>query len=48
MTNAVDHPADGAGVQAWCGHGSIATTKPSDRRHGRSEDGPTFKVTHSP
>ena len=46
MTNALDHSADVAGVQAWCGHSSVATTKPYDRRHGRPEDSPTFKVAY--
>ncbi len=46
VTNALDHPADIARVQAWCGHRSIATTKRYDRRHGRPEDSPTFKVAY--
>ncbi len=44
VTNALDHPADIAQVQAWCGHRSIATTKLYDRRHGRPEDSPTVKA----
>ena len=46
MTNALDHQADIAQVQAWCGHSSIATTKLYDRRHSRPEDSPTFKVSY--
>ena len=43
-TNALDHGADLAQVQAWLGHANIATTKIYDRRTTRSEDSPTFKV----
>ena len=37
VTNALDHQADVAQVQAWCGHGPIATTELYDRRHSRRE-----------
>ena len=46
VTNALDHQADIAQVQAWCGHSSIATTKLYDRRQSRAEDSPTFKVAY--
>ena len=46
VTNALDHQADIAQVQAWCGHSSIATAKLYDRRHSRPEDSPTFKVAY--
>ena len=46
VTNALDHQADIATVQAWVGHSSIATTKLYDRRHSRPEDSPTFKVAY--
>ena len=45
-TDALDHQADIAGVQAWCGQSSNATTKLYDRRHDRPEDSPTFEVAH--
>lgn len=45
-TNALDHQADIAKVQAWLGHASIATTRIYDRRTTRPEDSPTFKVSY--
>ena len=46
VTNALEHAADIAQVQAWVGHSSIATTRLYDRRHNRPEDSPTFKVAY--
>lgn len=43
-TNALEHAADIAKVQAWLGHANISTTKLYDRRDSRPEDSPTFKV----
>ena len=45
-TNALDHEADIAKVQEWLGHANIATTRLYDRRNGRPEDSPTFKVCY--
>ncbi|MHC8297680.1 tyrosine-type recombinase/integrase [Pseudomonas sp. LB3P58] len=45
-TNALEHEADIAKVQAWLGHANISTTKLYDRRHARPEDSPTFKVRY--
>lgn len=45
-TNAFDHQADIAKVQAWLGHASIASTRVYDRRTTRPEDSPTFKVSY--
>ncbi|EKN6183404.1 integrase [Yersinia enterocolitica] len=45
-TNALEHEADIAKVQAWLGHANISTTKLYDRRHTRPEDSPTFKVRY--
>lgn len=45
-TNALEHEADIAKVQAWLGHANISTTKLYDRRHMRPEDSPTFKVSY--
>lgn len=42
-TNALDHEADIAKVQAWLGHANISTTKIYDRRENRPEDSPTYK-----
>ncbi|MDD1016957.1 tyrosine-type recombinase/integrase [Pseudomonas rubra] len=43
-TNALEHEADIAKVQAWLGHANISTTRIYDRRQLRPEDSPTFKV----
>ncbi|MFA0965252.1 tyrosine-type recombinase/integrase [Pseudomonas amygdali] len=45
-TNALDHEADIAKVQAWLGHANISTTKIYDRRENRPEDSPTYKVKY--
>ncbi len=45
-TNALEHEADIAKVQAWLGHANIATTRLYDGRHLRAEDSPTFKVRY--
>jgi site-specific recombinase XerD len=45
-TNALDHEADIAKVQAWLGHANISTTRIYDRRQSRPEDSPTFKVRY--
>jgi len=45
-TNALEHEADIAKVQAWLGHANISTTKIYDRRGNRAEDSPTFKVRY--
>jgi hypothetical protein len=43
-TNALEHEADIAKVQAWLGHANISTTRIYDRRQHRPEDSPTYKV----
>ncbi|HEX7638574.1 MAG TPA: tyrosine-type recombinase/integrase [Burkholderiaceae bacterium] len=45
-TNALDHGADLAQVQAWLGHEDIATTRLYDRRQLRAETSPTFLVAY--
>lgn len=45
-TNALEHEADIAKVQAWLGHANISTTRIYDRRQLRPEDSPTFKVRY--
>lgn len=45
-TNALEHEADIAKVQAWLGHANISTTKIYDRRESRPEDSPTYKVKY--
>lgn len=45
-TNALEHEADIAKVQAWLGHANISTTKLYDRRQMRPEDSPTYKVKY--
>ncbi|RMM77284.1 hypothetical protein ALQ75_200116 [Pseudomonas savastanoi pv. glycinea] len=45
-TNALEHEADIAKVQAWLGHANISTTKIYDRRENRPEDSPTYKVKY--
>ena len=45
-TNALEHEADIAKVQAWLGHANISTTRIYDRRQLRAEDSPTFKVRY--
>lgn len=45
-TNALEHAADIAYVQAWLGHANISTTRLYDRRRSRPEDSPTFKVEY--
>jgi site-specific recombinase XerD len=45
-TNALNHDADLAKVQAWLGHANISTTRLYDRRQSRPEDSPTFKVSY--
>lgn len=46
-TNALEHGADIAKVQAWLGHASVSTTRLYDKRASRPEDSPTFKVSYS-
>nr|WP_260412810.1 tyrosine-type recombinase/integrase [Pseudomonas cichorii] len=45
-TNALEHDADIAKVQAWLGHANISTTRLYDRRGQRPEDSPTYKVKY--
>lgn len=45
-TNALEHDADIAKVQAWLGHANISTTRLYDRRSSRPEDSPTYKVKY--
>ena len=45
-TNALEHQADIAYVQAWLGHANISTTRLYDRRKSRPEDSPTFRVNY--
>lgn len=42
-TNALDHEADIAKVQAWLGHANISTTKIYDRRENRPEIHPPIR-----
>jgi integrase len=45
-TNALEHEADIAKVQAWLGHANINTTEINDRRENRPEDSPIYKVKY--
>ncbi len=45
-TNALEHEADIAKVQAWLGHSNISIIKIYDRRENWPEDSPTFKVKY--
>ena len=45
-TNALEHEADIAKVQAWLGHANISTTRLHDRRKSKPEDSPTFRVQY--
>lgn len=45
-TNALEHEADIAKVQAWLGHANISTTKIYDRRKHPPEDPPTYRVKY--
>ncbi|MDS4031372.1 MAG: tyrosine-type recombinase/integrase [Candidatus Contendobacter sp.] len=45
-TNALQHGADLAKVQAWLGHADVATTRLYDKRNHRPEDSPTFRVEY--
>ncbi len=45
-TNALEHSADIAYVQAWLGHANISTTRLYDRRQSRPEDSPTYRVEY--
>ena len=43
-TNALEHGANIAEVQAWLGHADISTTRLYDHRRRRPEESPTFRV----
>jgi len=45
-TNALEHKADSAKVQAWLGHANISITKIYDRRQNRPEDSSTYKMKY--
>jgi hypothetical protein len=45
-TNALSHDSDIAKVQEWLGHANVSTTRLYDRRKGKSEDSPTFRVKY--
>ncbi|MBB3222611.1 tyrosine-type recombinase/integrase [Pseudoduganella umbonata] len=46
ITNALENNADLGKVQEWVGHANVATTRLYDRRQGRTEESPTFKVAY--
>ncbi|KPC48554.1 Site-specific tyrosine integrase/recombinase [Pseudomonas amygdali pv. morsprunorum] len=45
-TNALEHDADIAKVQAWLRHANISTTRIYDCRQNRPEDSPTYKAKY--
>ena len=47
-TNALKHDADIARVHYWLGHANVSTTRLNvyNRREGRPEDSPTFRVNY--
>lgn len=45
-TNALDHGADIAEVQAWLGHADISTTRLYNHRRRRPEESPIFRVRY--
>lgn len=45
-TNALEHQADLAEVQAWLGHASVVTTRLYDRRRRKPENSPTFAIKY--
>lgn len=46
ITNALENNADLEKVQEWVGHANVSTTRLYDRRQGRTEESPTFKVAY--
>ena len=45
-TNALKNEADIAEVQEWLGHSNVSTTRLYDKRIGKVEESPSFKIRY--